>query len=163
MPSSDSILQCPTRREVFEASLAGAQTRPFIPRLRSDPPPYQPLPHSLVEFRVQEGRENREHRLKQLWYSLPKKQKLEHDESEDEKEKKKAVIKDSPSPNTIMISPADLNRASWRPDLVIDEEGDIPILKPDLIAPLLPPHAFSTIGSADSTRPKGPRGHKGRR
>ena len=92
MPSSDSILQCPTRREVFEASLAGAQTRPFIPRLRSDPPPYQPLPHSLVEFRVQEGRENREHRLKQLWYSLPKKQKLEHDESEDEKVAKECSV-----------------------------------------------------------------------
>ena len=84
MASSNPDLHRPTRREVFEASLAGAQTRPFIPRLRSDPPAYQPVPHNLVEFRAQESKEHRERRLKRLWLSLPKRQKIDHDESEDE-------------------------------------------------------------------------------
>lgn len=55
-----------------ETSLSGAQSRPFIPRLRSDPPPYKPLPKNLVEFREQEGREERKRRLRSLWKQLPK-------------------------------------------------------------------------------------------
>ena len=74
----------PTRREVFEASFSGAQTRPFIPRLRSDPPSYQPLPHNLVEFREQEGQESRTSRLRQLWLTLPKDVRINHAEAEDE-------------------------------------------------------------------------------
>ncbi|KAF7798945.1 hypothetical protein EIP86_010173 [Pleurotus ostreatoroseus] len=74
----------PSGREVFDASLSGAQTRPFLPHLRSDPPAYQPVPHNLLEFRAQEGRENREHRLRTLWLGLPKRQRSLHDEYEDE-------------------------------------------------------------------------------
>lgn len=84
MSSSDPPVRPPTRRAIFEASLSGAQTRPFIPRLRSDPPSYQPLPQNLVEFRVQEGQENRQRRLRRLWLSLPKEQRINHDEEEDE-------------------------------------------------------------------------------
>ncbi|EPQ59905.1 hypothetical protein GLOTRDRAFT_34751 [Gloeophyllum trabeum ATCC 11539] len=62
----------PSNRDIFEASLSGAQERPFIPRLRSDPPPYHPLPHSLLEFRQQEGEEERDRRFRELWRRLPK-------------------------------------------------------------------------------------------
>ncbi|KIJ70031.1 hypothetical protein HYDPIDRAFT_121357 [Hydnomerulius pinastri MD-312] len=61
----------PTGREIYEASFSGAQDRPFIPRLRSDPPSYHPIPHSLLEFRQLEGKENRERRLHDLWKRLP--------------------------------------------------------------------------------------------
>ena len=76
--------QRPSGRQVFEASLSGAQARPFIPRLRSDPPAYQPVPHNLLEFREHEGKDVRERRLRRLWISLPKNQKLNHDESGDQ-------------------------------------------------------------------------------
>ncbi|TFK55973.1 mitochondrial carrier [Heliocybe sulcata] len=62
----------PSKREIYEASLSGAQERPYIPRLRSDPPAYHPLPHSLLEFRQQEGAEERERWLRELWRRLPK-------------------------------------------------------------------------------------------
>lgn len=62
----------PTGREIYEACLSGIRDRPFIPRLRSDPLPYHPTPHSLLEFREQEGKENRERRLHDLWRRLPK-------------------------------------------------------------------------------------------
>ncbi|KDQ64584.1 hypothetical protein JAAARDRAFT_187904 [Jaapia argillacea MUCL 33604] len=62
----------PSKRELFEATFSGAQDRPFIPRLRSDPPAYHPLPHSLLEFRSGEGREEREKWLHLLWKRLPK-------------------------------------------------------------------------------------------
>jgi solute carrier family 25 (mitochondrial phosphate transporter), member 23/24/25/41 len=87
----------PSRRDIFERSLSGAQARPFIPRLRSDPPAYQPLPHNLVEFRVQEGKEVRERRLRRLWQTLPKKQQLRHDEAEDEDVAKSWTVKDDHS------------------------------------------------------------------
>ncbi|KAG6331864.1 hypothetical protein ID866_7231 [Astraeus odoratus] len=61
----------PTNRETFEAIFAGAQDRPFIPKLRSDPPSRHPIPHSLLEFREQEGQENRERRLYDIWKRLP--------------------------------------------------------------------------------------------
>lgn len=61
----------PTSRELYESCLSGAQDRPFIPRLRSDPPSFYPLPHSLLEFRKQEGEEERERRLYELWKRLP--------------------------------------------------------------------------------------------
>ncbi|KAI0773450.1 mitochondrial carrier [Irpex lacteus] len=87
----------PSKRDIFERSLSGAQTRPFIPRLRSDPPPYQPIPHNLLEFRAQEGKETREKRLKKLWQSLPKKQKRRHDAGEDDVVAKKWEVEDDHS------------------------------------------------------------------
>ncbi|KAJ6539412.1 mitochondrial carrier [Mycena capillaripes] len=59
-----------TGREIFDASDSGAEDRPFVPRLRSDPLPRRP-PRSLSEFREEEGRENRKRRLKELWKQLP--------------------------------------------------------------------------------------------
>ncbi|PCH41083.1 mitochondrial carrier [Wolfiporia cocos MD-104 SS10] len=73
----------PSNREIFEASLSGAQDRPFIPRLRSDPPPYQPVPRSLQEFRAQEIPEERERRLRQLWSRLPRRSSSSTDDVED--------------------------------------------------------------------------------
>ncbi|KAF7332069.1 Mitochondrial carrier protein [Mycena kentingensis (nom. inval.)] len=57
-------------RELFEASDSGAEDRPSIPHLRSDPRPTPP-PRTLEEFRRQEGRENRKAKLKLLWQQLP--------------------------------------------------------------------------------------------
>ncbi|CDO71264.1 hypothetical protein BN946_scf184908.g21 [Trametes cinnabarina] len=71
---SQSEHRRPSARQIFEEVLSGARPRPFIPRLRSDPPPYQPIPHSLREFREQEGAEGRHKRLRQLWERLPKRQ-----------------------------------------------------------------------------------------
>ena len=66
----------PSRRDLFEASLSGAQERPWFPRLRSDPPlPHHPPPRSLDRFREEEGEENREKRLQELWKKLPHKTK----------------------------------------------------------------------------------------
>ncbi|KAJ7908292.1 mitochondrial carrier [Mycena leptocephala] len=59
-----------TGREIFEASDSGAEDRPFIPKLRSDPLPLRP-PRTLLEFREQEGEANRKRRLKELWQQLP--------------------------------------------------------------------------------------------
>ena len=60
-------------REIYDATISGAQDRPFIPRLRSDQSPsYHPLPKSLVEFREGEGREERKRRLRALWQQLPR-------------------------------------------------------------------------------------------
>lgn len=67
----DAVEKHPTSRELYESCLSGAQDRPFIPRLRSDPPSFNPLPHSLLEFRKQEGKEERERRLHELWKRLP--------------------------------------------------------------------------------------------
>lgn len=61
----------PSKRELFDATLSGAQDPPYIPRLRSDLPTYRPVPHSLQEFRDQEGHEARERRLRELWSRLP--------------------------------------------------------------------------------------------
>lgn len=61
----------PTGREIYGACLSGVRDRPFIPRLRSDPLPYRLIPHSLLEFREQEGEEKRERRLHDLWRRLP--------------------------------------------------------------------------------------------
>jgi len=64
-PSSSSG---PSKREVYESTLRGEQTnQPFIPHLRSDPETYHPLPHSLVEFRKEEGRAERKRKLLLLW------------------------------------------------------------------------------------------------
>jgi solute carrier family 25 (mitochondrial phosphate transporter), member 23/24/25/41 len=68
---ADAPEKCPTGHDLYESCLSGAQDRPFIPRLRSDPPPFHPLPHSLLEFRQQEGKEERERRLQELWRRLP--------------------------------------------------------------------------------------------
>jgi solute carrier family 25 phosphate transporter 23/24/25/41 len=62
----------PGGREIYAATLSGAQNRPFIPRLRSDSTPYHPLPKTLQEFRQAEGRAYRKRRLQELWKQLPK-------------------------------------------------------------------------------------------
>lgn len=80
MPPAMDDQQRPSGREIFEASLSGAQSRPFIPPLKSDPPSFQPLPHSLLEFRQQEGTGERERRLRQLWMKLPKRTRIDHEE-----------------------------------------------------------------------------------
>jgi solute carrier family 25 (mitochondrial phosphate transporter), member 23/24/25/41 len=59
-----------SRRVVYDGSISGAQDRPHIPHLRSDQPPYHPLPRSLAEFRAQEGRQYRKARLRALWKQL---------------------------------------------------------------------------------------------
>lgn len=67
------------RRDIFEGSLSGAQSRPFVPRLRSDPSPWHSLPRDLAEYREQEGKERREVRLRALWRRLPtRRTSLEH-------------------------------------------------------------------------------------
>jgi solute carrier family 25 (mitochondrial phosphate transporter), member 23/24/25/41 len=60
----------PSRRDNYDNILSGAQDRPSLPRLRSDPLSYHVPPHTLEEFRDQEGRENRERRLQALWKRL---------------------------------------------------------------------------------------------
>lgn len=60
----------PSKREIFDATMAGVQDHVLVPHLRSDPPTsYQRLAHSLVEFRRQEGAQ-REARLKDVWQRL---------------------------------------------------------------------------------------------
>ncbi|KAJ7682736.1 mitochondrial carrier [Mycena polygramma] len=59
-----------TGREIFDASDSGADDRPLLPKLRSDPLPRR-TPRTLSEFREEEGRENRKRRLKELWKQLP--------------------------------------------------------------------------------------------
>lgn len=58
-------------REFFEGCLSGAFTRPYIPRLRSDPSSTQVLSRSLDEFRNLEGPESREKRLHAVWKRIP--------------------------------------------------------------------------------------------
>lgn len=71
MVDSDSSRPA-SRRAISEANDPEAQERPWIPRLRSDPASFHPLPRSLKEFRKQEGEEKREQRLRELWTRLPK-------------------------------------------------------------------------------------------
>lgn len=71
MPQPDDGHGGLSGREIYDTTLSGAQDRPFVPRLRSDPSPYHPLPKSLVEFREREGREERKRRLRALWKHLP--------------------------------------------------------------------------------------------
>lgn len=87
----------PSRREIFEASFNGAQDRPWLPRLRADPPAYRPAPHDLCQFRGLEGKESRERRLRRLWNSLPKNPKIKHDEDEDEAIARKYAVEDDQS------------------------------------------------------------------
>ncbi len=93
-PPTTGDHQRPSGREIFEASLSGAQSRPFIPPLKSDPP-YQPLPHSLLEFRQQEGAVERERRLRQLWLKLPKRHHLGHEGEAEETANEFPVQSDS--------------------------------------------------------------------
>lgn len=68
--SSSSVY--PSRREVYEATLAGERDHVLLPHLRSDPPPskaYRRAAHSLDEFRRQEAGQ-REARLKDVWQRL---------------------------------------------------------------------------------------------
>ncbi|THH14673.1 hypothetical protein EW146_g5689 [Bondarzewia mesenterica] len=60
----------PSGRDIYDDTLSGAQDRPFIPRLRSDPPSRLPPPRSLARFREQEGNESRKARLRELWQKL---------------------------------------------------------------------------------------------
>lgn len=94
-PPATNDHQRPSGREIFEASLSGAQNRPFIPPLKSDPPPFQPLPHNLVEFRRREAAEDRERRLRQLWMKLPKRTHQGHGEDDEEVAKEYPVRSDS--------------------------------------------------------------------
>ena len=103
--SSDTDDRRPTRQEVFEGSFSGAQARPFLPRLRSDPPAYQPVPHSLKEFRVQEGKDNRQRRLKQVYLALPKRIRFNHDEDDDEE-----VAKEYPAESDHSLTPESAQR-----------------------------------------------------
>lgn len=82
----------PSRRDIYDGSISGAQSRPFIPRLRSDPPPFHPLPHNLVEFRELEGQDGREHRLREVWLKLPKRS--AHSVDDDEIVKRHPVKRD---------------------------------------------------------------------
>lgn len=60
-----------SKRALYDACISGAQDRPQIPHLRSDPQSsYHPLPRSLAEFRELEGREYRKARLRALWRRL---------------------------------------------------------------------------------------------
>ena len=62
----------PSRREVFDATVAGVQDHVLLPHLRSDPSAsktYRRVAHTLEEFRRQEG-EEREARLKDIWQRL---------------------------------------------------------------------------------------------
>ncbi|RPD67207.1 mitochondrial carrier [Lentinus tigrinus ALCF2SS1-7] len=61
----------PSARQIYEETLSGARPPPFIPRLRSDPPPLPSIPHNLYEFRAREGEEERRERLRALWSKLP--------------------------------------------------------------------------------------------
>ncbi|EKM59223.1 uncharacterized protein PHACADRAFT_85734 [Phanerochaete carnosa HHB-10118-sp] len=97
MASTPSRGQGPSRREIFEASFTGAQDRPWIPRLRSDPSAYHPVPHNLCEFRELEGKEARERRLRRLWSTLPKNRGINHDESEDEAIARQYAVEDDRS------------------------------------------------------------------
>ena len=68
-PSSSAS---PSRREIFDATLAGARERVLLPHLRSDPSTskaYRPPAHSLNEFRQQEGGQ-REASLQEIWQKL---------------------------------------------------------------------------------------------
>ncbi|PIL37110.1 transporter [Ganoderma sinense ZZ0214-1] len=62
----------PSAREIFDETFSGARPQPLLPPLRSDPSLFQPIPHSLREFRAQEGGEQRRKRLRALWNRLPK-------------------------------------------------------------------------------------------
>ena len=68
---ADAPEKRPTGHDLYELCLSGAQDRPFIPRLRSDPSPFHPLPRNLLDFRNQEGKEERERHLYELWKRLP--------------------------------------------------------------------------------------------
>ena len=61
----------PSARQIFEETLSGARPPPLIPRLRSDPVQFPAIPHSLREFRAQEGEAARKKRLRELWSHLP--------------------------------------------------------------------------------------------
>ena len=69
MPPETSAQE--SKRAVYDACVSGAQDRPHVPHLRSDPShSYHPLPRSLAEFRELEGREYRKARLRALWKRL---------------------------------------------------------------------------------------------
>ncbi|KAK1236501.1 hypothetical protein PQX77_000278 [Marasmius sp. AFHP31] len=58
-----------TKHEIYDETLSGAIDPPLLPKLRSDDTrtPQFPLPRSLVDFREEEGRDNRKRRLRALW------------------------------------------------------------------------------------------------
>ncbi|KAF8607712.1 mitochondrial carrier [Ceratobasidium sp. AG-I] len=58
-----------TGSALFEATLNGHVDRPFLPRLKNDPSPYD-IPPRLEDYRSAEGT-NRERRLRRLWGQLP--------------------------------------------------------------------------------------------
>lgn len=66
-----------TGSALFEATLNGTADRPFIPRLKSDPSPYD-IPPRLEDYRSAEGKD-RERRLRKLWEQLPPTSHAQHD------------------------------------------------------------------------------------
>ncbi|KAI0322512.1 mitochondrial carrier [Amylostereum chailletii] len=89
----------PTKRDIYEGSLSGAQDRPFIPTLRSDPPVVpEPLPRSLVEFRELEGNEHRKALLRELWHRLPSL--IQQIQQNVESEEGSALVGEQPQPLT---------------------------------------------------------------
>ncbi|KAG8966447.1 hypothetical protein FRC03_011985 [Tulasnella sp. 419] len=73
-PDSSSLAEKSSARDIFENTLSGAQDRPFIPTLKQDRLRYgtEIIPHTLREYRLQEGKEHREKRLRSIWSKLPK-------------------------------------------------------------------------------------------
>ncbi|TRM67766.1 mitochondrial carrier domain-containing protein [Schizophyllum amplum] len=59
-----------TRRQAYDSTMSGAQRPPYLPPLRSDQQIYRPLPHTLEEFRQQEGKPWRKKRLQDLYHRL---------------------------------------------------------------------------------------------
>jgi solute carrier family 25 phosphate transporter 23/24/25/41 len=61
----------PSRRELFEQSLAGAANRPPVPHLRDDAPfSKTPIPKTLDDYRSEEGPQARAERIHALWLQL---------------------------------------------------------------------------------------------
>jgi solute carrier family 25 phosphate transporter 23/24/25/41 len=69
-PSPDTA-RSSSHHDTFDAVYAGAQERPPLPHLRSDPPPPRAEPPSLADFRALEGRTQRRAQLRELWHQLP--------------------------------------------------------------------------------------------
>jgi hypothetical protein len=63
----------PSRREIFNATVSGAIERPPLPPLHADGKHMstRTIPHSLDDYKVQEGSQQREARFRNLWQQLP--------------------------------------------------------------------------------------------
>lgn len=59
-----------SNRDRFNDVYSGAQDPPLLPPVRGDPQPDPPLPDSLQKFRILEGKQQRESRLRLLWSAI---------------------------------------------------------------------------------------------